>query len=240
MFSFFKGMLDCGAGFSLMLGKGVRRFVIVPLIINIVLFAVAVYYFVARASAWARDLLPGWLAFLDIIIVPLLVIMAALIVFYSFTLLANLIAAPFNSLLAARVEALLTGTTPQDINSDKFYKLVIRSTGAELKKMLYFIKWLIPLLVITVIPGINVIAPLAWFVYAAWSFSLEYMDYPLANRGQLFTDIRDFNRKQRMRTLGFGSVVFVMTSIPVLNFFAMPVAVCGATRLAVRTGVNAA
>jgi CysZ protein len=37
-----------------------------------------------------------------------------------------------------------------------------------------------------------------------------------------------------MRALGFGSIVFVMTSIPFLNFLAMPVAVCGATRLTVK------
>jgi CysZ protein len=86
---------------------------------------------------------------------------------------------------------------------------------------------------------VNVIAPFAWFVFAAWSFSLEYMDYPLGNRGMLFEDIRDYNRHNRMRSLGLGTGVFLLTSIPVINFLAMPVAVCAATRLTTRTIDNA-
>ena len=34
-----------------------------------------------------------------------------------------------------------------------------------------------------------------------------------------------------MRSLGLGTAVFLLTSIPVVNFFAMPVAVAGATKL---------
>ena len=46
-----------------------------------------------------------------------------------------------------------------------------------------------------------------------------------------FEDIKTYNRKNRMRSLGLGSAVFILTSIPIVNFFAMPVAVAGATRL---------
>jgi len=60
---------------------------------------------------------------------------------------------------------------------------------------------------------------------------LEYNDYPLANRGHFFEDVKTYNRKNRMRSLGLGTAVFLMTSIPVVNFFAMPVAVAGATKL---------
>ncbi|MGB5398096.1 MAG: EI24 domain-containing protein, partial [Gammaproteobacteria bacterium] len=90
--------------------------------------------------------------------------------------------------------------------------------------------------ILTFIPVINIAAPFAWFIFAAWTFSLEYTDYPLANRGKLFPEVREYNRKNRLRALGFGSAVFALTSIPLLNFFAMPVAVCGATRLTVKAG----
>jgi hypothetical protein len=52
----------------------------------------------------------------------------------------------------------------------------------------------------------------------------------LGNRGMLF----EYNRNNRMRSLGLGTGVFVMTSIPVLNFLAMPVAVCAATKMTTR------
>lgn len=238
MLSYFKGARDCIAGFKLILDPALRRFVIVPLLINIALFASALYFFSQKIDSWLEQLLPSWLSFLEYILLPLLWITMFLIVFYSFTLLANLIAAPFNSLLAARVEARLSDDTVETINADAFWKILLRSIGSELTKMLYLIKWFIPLLILTFIPVLNIIAPFAWFLFAAWSFALEYTDYPLGNHGKLFPAVREYNRKNTMRALGFGSVVFLLTSIPFLNFIAMPVAVCGATRLTIKTKDN--
>ena len=234
MLSYFKGVDDCIAGFKLILNPGLRRFVIVPLVVNIALFGTVIYFLSRKIDSWVTHLLPSWLSFLEFILWPLFAITIFLIVFYSFTMLANLIAAPFNSLLAARVEAILTEHKGEEMNSDAVWKVALRSIGAEFVKTLYFIKWLIPLLILTLIPGLNVIAPVAWFIYAAWSYALEYTDYPLGNHDQLFKEVREYNRKNRMRALGFGSIVFVMTSIPFVNFLAMPVAVCGATRLTIK------
>ncbi len=236
MVSYIKGLLDALSGFRLIFLSGVKRYLVIPLVINIALFAGAVTLLSQQMEVWMQKLLPDWLGFLEWIIWPLFAITIALVIFYSFTIVANIIAAPFNSLLSSRIEASLTGQTPQDMNQDKFWRMVLRTVASEIRKLLYFIKWLIPLAIITFIPVVNVVAPFLWFVYAAWSFSLEYTDYPLANRGKLFDDIREYNRNNRMRSLGLGTVVFVMTSIPFLNFFAMPVAVAGATRLVVKAG----
>ena len=91
-------------------------------------------------------------------------------------------------------------------------------------------KWFIPLIIITLIPGINIIAPFLWILFSAWFFALEYIDYPLANRGHFFEEVKTHNRNHRMRALGLGTGVFIMTSIPIINFLAMPVAVAGATK----------
>ena len=236
MVSYIKGLLDALSGFRLIFLSGVKRYLVIPLVINIALFAGAVTLLSQQMDVWMQKLLPDWLGFLEWIIWPLFAITIALVIFYSFTIVANIIAAPFNSLLSASIEARLTGQKPQDMTQARFWKMVARTVSSEVRKLLYFIKWLIPLAIVTVIPVVNVVAPFLWFVYAAWSFSLEYTDYPLGNRGKLFDDIREYNRNHRMRSLGLGTVVFVMTSIPFLNFFAMPVAVAGATRLVVKAG----
>ncbi len=231
MFSYIKGFSDFISGFSLILESGVKKYVVIPLFINISLFGTAIYLIQQQMDVWLERLLPGWLSWLEWIILPLFYITIFLLVFYTFTLVANLIAAPFNSLLAARIESHLTGQKPEHISSEKMWKIVMRSFGSEIHKLLYFIKWLIPLVILTFIPVVNIVAPFLWFIFAAWSFSLEYMDYPLANHGMLFKDIRQYNRINRMRALGLGTGVFIMTSIPFINFLAMPVAVAGATRL---------
>jgi CysZ protein len=235
MINYVKGINDCLSGFSLIFKSGIRRYVIIPLLINTVLFAGAIYLLSQQMNIWLEQLLPGWLSWLEWLILPLFWITILLIVFFTFTLVANLISAPFNSYLSASVEKKLTGSGPANLVTEPVWKTVVRTVAAEARKTLYFLMWLIPLGLLTIIPVINVVAPFAWFLFAAWSFSIEYTDSPLGNRGLLFDEIREYNRKNRMRSLGLGTGVFVMTSIPFLNFLAMPVAVCAATKMTIKT-----
>jgi CysZ protein len=230
MISFIKGFTDCFSGFGLLFKPGIKRFVLIPFIINFGLFSLAIKLLMDQLTIWIEKLLPGWLSWLEWLIWPLFAIAMLLIVFYSFTVIANLIAAPFNSLLSARIEAMLTGKKPEDINTDDFIKLIGRTVKSEIQKILYAIKWVIPLLIITIIPVINLVAPFLWILFAAWFFALQYNDYPLANRGHFFDEVKTYSRKNRMRSLGLGTAVFLLTSIPGVNFFAMPVAVAGATK----------
>jgi CysZ protein len=237
--NYIKGINDCLSGFGLIFKSGIRRYVIIPLIINTGLFATAIYILSQQMDSWLEKLLPSWLSWLEWLIWPLFAVTILLIVFFSFTLIANLIAAPFNSYLSASVEQKLTGSKPENMVNEPVWKTVVRTVRAELRKTVYFLLWLIPLALLTIIPVINVAAPFAWFLFAAWSFSIEYMDSPLGNRGMLFDEIRSYNRKNRMRSLGLGTGVFIMTSIPVLNFLAMPVSVCAATKMTTRISAQA-
>ena len=234
MVNYIKGLNDCFSGFGLIFKSGIRRYVIIPLLINTVLFGGAVYLLYQQLDTWLERLLPGWLSWLEWLIVPLFFVTVLIIVFFTFTLVANLIAAPFNSFLSASVEHKLTGHKPESLVNEPLWKTTVRTVSAEIRKTLYFLLWLIPLALLTIIPVINIVAPFAWFLFAAWSFAIEYSDSPLGNRGMLFGEIREYNRKNRMRSLGLGTGVFVMTSIPVLNFLAMPVAVCAATKMTTR------
>ena len=234
MVNYIKGINDCLSGFGLIFKSGIRRYVIIPLLINTGLFATAIYILSQQMDNWLEQLLPGWLSWLEWLIWPLFALTILLIVFFTFTLVANLVSAPFNSYLSASVEKKLTGSIPENLVTEPIWKTVVRTIRAEIRKTIYFLLWLIPLALLTIIPVVNIVAPFAWFLFAAWSFSIEYTDSSLGNRGLLFDEIRDYNRKNRMRSLGLGTGVFVMTSIPVLNFLAMPVAVCAATKMTTR------
>jgi CysZ protein len=61
--------------------------------------------------------------------------------------------------------------------------------------------------------------------------AIEYLEYPLGNHGKSFPEVRETAAKHRQLALGFGAGVALLTTIPGLNFLAMPVAVCGATRM---------
>jgi len=78
---------------------------------------------------------------------------------------------------------------------------------------------------------INLAAPVLWVVFGSWLLSLEYFDYPMGNHDIVFGEEKRILRERRGIALGFGGGVMIMTSIPIINFIAMPVAVAAATLL---------
>lgn len=222
-------------GFGLILRPGLRRYVIVPLAINMALFGAGIWYafsWLEALSAWVQGYLPGWLDWLTWLLWPLFIISALLLVFYGFSLLANLVAAPFNGLLAERVELLLTGRTAADGGGwRKALAEFLPMLANELRKLLYMAAWSLPFLLLFVIPVINLAAPFLWLAFSAWMLALEYTDYPMGNHGIGFRDLRRRLRRQRLLSLGFGGAVLAGTVIPLVNLVVMPAAVAGATAL---------
>lgn len=223
-------------GIRLITRPGLKRFVLVPLLVNIVVFAGALWYGAARFAGfmtWMQSAVPDWLDWLQWLLWPVFVLALLIILFYSFTLIANLIAAPFNGLLAEKTEALLTGRSLAD--DDDLAGLVRKLPGTlldETRKFLYAAFWSIPFLIVALV--VPVVGTAIWFLFTAWILALQYSDYPMGNNGLQFRDMRATLRRRRWLSLGFGAAAAGLTMIPVLNFIAMPAAVAGATAMWVR------
>ncbi|MGD8576378.1 MAG: sulfate transporter CysZ [Thiohalophilus sp.] len=221
-------------GLGLINKPGVKRHVIIPLIINIVIFAGLIWLLASQFDAmvnWLMPTLPDWLSWLEGILWFLFVVTTGIAVFFSFSILANLVGSPFNSFLSAAVEKHLTGRSP--ISEVSFMEETVKALSGEIKKLLLFAVIAIGLLIVSLIPVINLAAPVLWIIFSAWMLSIEYLDYPLGNQGKSFPEIRRTIQQKRFLTLGFGGMVMLATLIPVLNFLVMPVAVAGATALRV-------
>jgi len=235
---FFKGIGFAFSGFSLVLTKGIRPFVVMPLLINIVVFSLGIWLAYSQFDALMNSMLgwlPSWLSWLEYLLWPLFAGLILIAVYYSFTIVANLLASPFNSLLAERVEQKLNGLPIPEFRGYKALAGTIGKTMlSELKKLVYMLKWLPVLLIISVIPVVNLIAPFAWIAYGAWMLSLQYTDYAMGNHELFFKDELNVLRKNRALALGFGGTLTVMMMIPVVNFFVMPVGVAGGTALWVK------
>jgi len=220
-------------GLRLLTKPGVKRYVVMPLLINIALFGLLFWiagdYFQQLVN-YLLSMLPAWLEWLSKILWLLFAILAGLIMFFTFSFAANLVGAPFNSYLAAAVEKHLTGTNPVGSERQLWAEFGVMVLG-ELKKWGYYALWSIPLLIVSWF--IAPIAPFLWFIFGAWMFSIEYLDYPMGNYGLTFSDIRKQIASKRMLSLSFGSAVTVATMIPIFNFIVMPVAVAGATAMRV-------
>lgn len=217
-------------GFTLIRSKGIRQYVIMPLTLNILLFGGLIWYGYASFGPMVDKVMsyiPGWLGFLEGILWLVIVLFVAIAVFFTFTPVANIVAAPFNAIMAEKIEEKLTG---KDINSGVSLMTIIKdSILSQLGKLVYILLWSAGLLLISLIPVINFISPVLWVVFGSWLLTLEYMDYPMGNHDLTFKQQKAKIKTRRGLALGFGGSVMAMTSIPVINFIVMPVAVAGAT-----------
>ena len=210
---------------------GVRGFVAIPLLINTLLFGGGIWLGASqlqRLDQAVQGWLPDWLAWLHWLLWLLFVLTMLVVIFYAFSLVANAIAAPFNGLLAERVEKMVNpGGGIQPPPAESSWRDLLFSPLAELRKLLYFIGWAIPVVVVSFVPAANVAAPVLWVVSTSWMLALEYADYPLGNRGLNLQAQRGLLRRHWLLALGFGGMTLLLTLIQVLE--AMPAAVVGAT-----------
>ena len=230
-------------GFAIVTRPGIRAYVVGPLFINVVLFATLIWFSTSWLVDFARDMLPDWLDFLAWILIPTYVLAVFMAGFYTFNIVANLLAAPFNGLLAEAVERHLTGRAPRSGGGWRSFARELGGTlVAEVRKLAYVAVRSLPLLVLFVIPGLNVLAPVVWFAVGAWMLAITYVDYPMANHGIGFDELLARLRERRLLGLGFGGAAMAALAVPVLNFLVIPCAVAGATAMWVEQleGDNAA
>lgn len=228
----FKGASYLLKGLGLLRYPGLRRFVLIPLLVNVVIFGGGGWWAYTRLQTYLHNALPHWLEWLSWLLLPLFTVSALIITFFSFTLVANLIASPFNSMLAEKIEKRLAGEIPSPNTSLwAFAGDIVGTLGSEVRKLLYMAAWSVPLLILFVIPGLNIAAPFLWMLFGAWMLSLQYVDYPMGNHAMKFKEEKALLKQQRWLAWGFGGAMLMVTFIPVLNFFAMPAGVAGATLL---------
>ena len=222
------------AGLRMLKQPTLLPFVLIPLLVNIVIFATMITLTIGAlddtlASWMAR--IPDWLSFLNWIIWPLVGITLAIITGYLFTAVAILIASPFNALLAEKAEELITG---QPVDALEGIGAAIasfpRAIWREVVKLLYYLPLVLVVLVLSFIPPFTAVAPFLWFLLGAWMMAVQYVDYPMDNHMLEFRDVKEVLRERRLSSLGFGGLVALVSGIPLINFFVVPAAVCGATK----------
>jgi len=230
---FFAGLRHLFIGFKLLSKPGIRAFVLIPLTINILLFSLSVYMLSHYFSVWMEQLLgwlPNWLGFIETLLWLIFAVLVLVVVAFAFTVLANLIAAPFNGFLSDAVERYLTGQgAPQ--SKRNLGAEIARSVWRELAKLRYYLPRIIGLIVLGFIPIVNSASPFLWALFSVWMMAIQYLDYPMDNNDVLFPVMRKRLGQQRLTTLGYGSTVLLATMVPVLNWVVMPAAVAGATAL---------
>ena len=221
-------------------GRELRPWVIIPLVFNVLLLGTLYYLSVQWITGWIEAATAGWEAGWDwlntviealVAAAQLLVWVLLLAVFASvFTMAVQLIAAPFMGFLAEKVDIQLTGIPMPD---ESLPAMTVRMFRREARKTWYWL-WRALLLLIAVgilslIPLINVLAPVIWFAWSGWMMAMQYLDFSADNRQVSFPDMLAQMQRRRWLVLAFGCVVLGLTMLPLVNLVIMPIAVIAGT-----------
>ena len=224
--------LDCFLdGFALIRRPGLRRYFIVPVLINVVVLISLIVFSYTRFDGWVNLIMawfPNWMSALYWLIWGMSLIVVTVLLLYSFTVIANLIASPFNAVLSIRVEEKLTGKPP--VSTVGPLMVLPRALGRELSKLMYVLPRLLGLLLLTIIPVINAVSPFLWLLFGAWMMAIQYADYAADNSDVSFTSLKDRLTGKRFQSILFGLPAYLLLTIPVVNLILMPVGVAGGTR----------
>jgi CysZ protein len=225
-------------GARLIIKPGFRRFILIPLLINLFIFIVVTTLllhafgdFFAQVFEWS----PSWLDWFAWLLWPIVAFVFLVIYGYSFNIITNFLAAPFFGLLAEKIETHLTGVAPPD---EPWSLLIPRTLQREMVKLWYFVsRGLLVFLLFVVlffIPGANVVGVAIGVIWSCWCMAVQYSDYPADNHQLSFRELRRRLNKQQLTSYSYGGIILLGSMIPVLNIFVTPIAVAGATLYWVR------
>jgi len=232
-------------GFELIRRKGVRRFVFIPLAINILLFSIAFYYLLNQIDhlmVWIESTIPNWLSWISYLLWPLAILSVFIIFSFIFTTVANWLAAPFNGLLSEKMEFLLLSDrsrntssnntqaiSADDIGMTDIIKDIPRTLSREWQKLAYYLPRAVGFFILLIM--LPIIGQIFWFLFVAWMMAIQYKDYPFDNHKVSFVEMKQVLKRNQKVSYSFGVTVAIFSMIPIINLIVMPVAICGATAL---------
>ncbi|MFT7618045.1 MAG: CysZ protein [Planctomycetota bacterium] len=235
MTSLLKGAAFFLRGISMLRRPKVRSWAAIPIFLSALIYVGLIYYLVTvvgpsldSTQLWL-DENASFLSWLGSFLWILFGVLALGVSSYTFVMVSALVCCPFNPILSEAAERAHTGSTPPSSPWGKVICGLPVTLFQETKKLLYYVAWSIPVLILCLIfmPA----APFIWGAFSSWMLALEFADYPMDNNGIKFHEMRKRLAKRRLTSFGFGLSVFGFAMIPVLNILTAPAAVCGATLL---------
>ena len=213
------------------------QYILIPFLINALVFSGAVYlgldFFgstvvehIPQGDVWYWSVL-YWLLWL------FAVLLTAVLVFFSFTVVGNLLASPFNDLLSERTEEVLSGhVNDERFSFGRFLRDALQTVLMEAKKMWVFVVVMVFILPLNLLPGIgNSLYTLLAVSLTLFFLSFEYLGFVLVRKHQFFREQKSYIFARKFLMLGFSCGVMTLLAIPFFQLFCIPLAVIGATRL---------
>ncbi len=207
---------------------GLVKYLAIPFVINVLVFSVTVYFGLDLFQGMLETYAPSTDVWYGVVLYYLAWIVALMlttvIVFFSFTVIGNLIASPFNELLSERTEIYIVGSVVEErFTLGRFWTEAVYALGVEIKKIAVFTICMLLLFGINFIPGIGsmiyaVLAPALTLFFLV----VEYLAFVLMRKRMNFRQQRRYIFRHPVMMLGFACAVFCLLAIPFVQFFLHP------------------
>ncbi len=217
-------------GFRRLRLPGLRRYVFMPALGNLLIFLLAGVALFYGLDALLDRWLPQNFDWVRYLVFPLVAAAMLVIGMLGFTLLAALLLSPFLGRLAAEVEQ-LDGVAPPDVPPAGWWAGFRADMALELRRFGYIGLCLMGVLLLGLIPLINLLAAPLGVVVSSWLLAVEYAGNPLGNHRQTLRQQLLLLRGARWKVVGFGLASFGCSLIPIVNFVVVPASVIGMTLL---------
>ena len=179
-------------------------------------------------TGWVGGLLSALRWLIELIAGILITLLGLVLVL----VLSSVVAAPFNDALSEAVEHILTGESAPPFSLSRMVADIVRTIRLELLKVLVYLAVVGPMFLASfIIPGVGQVLSLVGFALTAVYLGIDYVDWPAARRNWSVRDRVAFTRRQLPAVAGFGTGVWVLLFIPLVNLLFMPAAVAGGTML---------
>ena len=181
-----------------------------------------------EATGWVGGLLSALRWLIELVAGILITVLGLVLVL----VLSSIVAAPFNDALSEAVELILTGESAPPFSFSHMLADIARTIRLELLKVLVYLAVVGPMFLASfMIPGVGQVISLVGFALTAVYLGVDYVDWPAARRNWSVGDRVAFTRRQLPAVAGFGTGVWLLLFIPLVNLFFMPAAVAGGTML---------
>jgi len=181
-----------------------------------------------EATGWVGGFLKALRWLIELVAGVLIALLGLVLVL----LLSSVAAAPFNDALSEAVEHVLTGEPAPPFSFGRMVADIARTIRLELLKVLVYAAVVGPLFLASfIVPGVGQVLSLVAFALTAVYLGIDYVDWPAARRNWSVRDRVTFARRQLPAVAGFGTGVWLLLFIPLVNLFFMPAAVAGGTIL---------
>ncbi|WP_225444333.1 sulfate transporter CysZ [Pseudomarimonas arenosa] len=217
-------------GFRWLTKPGMKRFVVLPILGNMLIFALAsMLLFFALELAMDRWL-PEDVSWLRYLLFPLAAVAMLIASLFSFTLLANLLLGPFLGALSAKVWRELGREMPE-VPYGGMWSEFRFDLGIELRRLGYSLLCLLGVFLLGFVPIVQLIAAPLGVLVGAWLLAFEFVAHPLGPYRLSLAEQLRFLREHRWMALGFGLATMGALLVPLLNLAVVPAAAAGMTIL---------